>query len=414
MERRNPMNLASHEVNTHRPLVFFDFMTHYGGSFQSTVLLLSKLQEHTDVAVVDVYGACAQYIADLHELGIKTVKLFPSWSGRTTIGGRDNRMRRIQQLLLSIPSQIDIALRLRAVLRTMKPRALWVNSEKALFTAWLAAPRSLPLAVYVRGELQAIRPLCFFAWRRANGAIGVSQESLSYLRTTTFAQRNLHVVYNGADVDRTIERARPAPVGALFHHPGCLRVVIPGRLTPEKGHEIGMQAVARFIEQGGRAELCIAGDVMPGASSDYFESLLALRSKLKMDEYIHFLGWRNDILSVLRVADIVVLTSHFGEGLPRSLIEAMSLGKPVIATRSGGVPELVRDGLDGYLVEIGDIDGITKALSLLQSPADRKEMGLAGAQRIRSVFRLEAQSRQFLKVMDQIAYESGSNAMYYS
>ncbi len=396
------MSPVSNDIDTRRPLVFFDFMTHYGGSFQSTVLLLSKLQEHTDVVVVDVYGACAQYLADLHKLGIKTVKLFPSWSGRTSIGGRSNWMSRVQQLFLSIPDQIGIALRLRAVLQTIKPRALWVNSEKALFTAWLAAPRSLRLAVYVRGEFPAIRPLCFFAWRRANGAIGVSQDSLRYLRTTKFAQRNLHVVYNGADVDSSIERARPEPAGAVFRHPGCLRVVIPGRLTPEKGHEIGMQAVARFIEQGGRAELCIAGDVMPGAPSDYFESLLTLRSKLKMDENIHFLGWRNDMLSVMRVADIVLLTSHVGEGLPRSLIEAMSLSKPVIATRSGGVSELVRDGVDGYLVEIGDIDGITKALSVLQSPDCRKEMGVAGARRIRSTFSLEKQSRLFLKVMDEM------------
>jgi glycosyltransferase involved in cell wall biosynthesis len=402
MEGHNAMNLVSHDIDTRRPLVFFDFMTHYGGSFQSTVLLLSKLQEYTDVVVIDVYGACAQYLADLHKLGVKTIKLFPSWSGRTSIGGKNNRLRRVQRLLLSIPDQMSIALRLRTVLQTIKPRALWVNSEKALFTAWLAAPRSLPLAVYVRGELPAIRPLCFFAWRRANGAIGVSQDSLRYLRITNFAHHNLHVVYNGADVDRTIERARPEPAGEVFHHPSCLRIVIPGRLVPEKGHEIGMQAVARFIEQGGRAELCIAGDVMPGAPSDYFESLLTLRSNLKMDENIHFLGWRNDMLSVMRVADIVLLTSHFGEGLPRSLIEAMSLSKPVIATRCGGVSELVRDSVDGYLVEIGDIDAITKALSILQSPRCRKEMGVAGAQRIRSTFSLETQSKLFLKMIDDM------------
>jgi len=396
------MTLVSHPIDMRRPLVFFDFMTHYGGSFKSTILLLSKLQEHTDIVVVDVYGACAQYIDDLHKLGIKTVKLFPGWSGRTSIGGRNNPLRRVWRLLLSIPDQISIALRLRAVLQTIQPRALWVNSEKALFTAWLAAFRSLPLTVYVRGELPAIRPLCFFAWRRANGAIGVSQDSLRYLHTTKFAHRNLHVVYNGADVDRTIEHARPEPVGEVFRHPGCLRVVMPGRLSPEKGHEIGIQAVARFIEQGGRAELCIAGDVPPGAPWDYFESLLTLRSKLKMDENIHFLGWRNDMLSVMRVADIVLLTSHFGEGLPRSLIEAMSLGKPVIATRCGGVSELVRDGVDGYVLEKCDIDGIAKALSVLQSPGCRKEMGLAGAQRIRSTFSLEAQSRLFLKAMNEV------------
>jgi glycosyltransferase involved in cell wall biosynthesis len=164
-----------------------------------------------------------------------------------------------------------------------------------------------------------------------------------------------------------------------------------------------MQAVARLIEQGGRAELCIAGDVPPGVSSDYFESLLSLRSKLKMDEHIHFLGWRTDLLPVMRVADTVLLTSHFGEGLPRSLIEAMSLGKPVIATRCGGISELVRDGVDGYHLDKGDIDGIAKALSVLQSPDCRKELGVAGMQRIRSAFSLETQSRLFLKVIDEMS-----------
>jgi len=205
-----------------------------------------------------------------------------------------------------------------------------VDQQKALFVAWLAAPRDLPIAVYVRGELQGIFPYCEWAWRRVDAAIGMSTSSLQYLHSTRYAHGNLQVIYSGIDVDSTLDRARLGPKDFPGTSATAHRLVFPAHLGgPAKGHECGIRAVARFIEAGGQARLLICGSVPPGASSECCNMMRRLASALKVQEYVHFLGYRDDILSVMAKSDIVFLPS-FTEGVPRSLMEAMALAKPVI------------------------------------------------------------------------------------
>jgi glycosyltransferase involved in cell wall biosynthesis len=88
--------------------------------------------------------------------------------------------------------------------------------------------------------------------------------------------------------------------------------------------------------------------------------------------------------------------------MPRSLMEGMALAKPVIATRVGGIPELVRDGTDGILVNPGDIEALVKALNVLSDLDVRKQMGNSGQQRIRQSFSVSRQAKEFLSTMDAL------------
>jgi glycosyltransferase involved in cell wall biosynthesis len=382
------------------PLAFFDFAASYGGSFRSTAQLACALARHTEVVVIDTYGDCASYIGDLKASGTPMHVLSPGWPGRTTIGGA-SRLERLRRIASAGPDMVSVAARLRCALHTLKPRALWVNSEKALFTAWLAAPRDLPIAIYVRGELPKIRRYCALAWRRANAAIGISQESLRYLSTTRYAHGNLQVVYNGIDVDRTIEQAKPEP-RELPSGNGGLRVVFPASIgSPLKGHEIGIRAISAFIESGGQADLWICGEVPLGAPTGFYKHMQQLTADLGLGSHVHFLGSRHDILSIMARSDIVLLPS-FTEGLPRSLLEAMALAKAIIGTRVGGIPELVRDGIDGILVDPGDIRALVGALSVLHAPDIRTRMGKSGQDRARVSFSLEQHASRFLYVMDSL------------
>ena len=93
-------------------------------------------------------------------------------------------------------------------------------------------------------------------------------------------------------------------------------------------------------------------------------------------------GWRGDIPDVLAASDIVALPSRFGEGCPNAVLEAMAAGKPVVATRAGGTPEVVVDGETGLLVRPGDVEGLAAALQRLAAdPALRRRMGSAGQAR---------------------------------
>lgn len=105
----------------------------------------------------------------------------------------------------------------------------------------------------------------------------------------------------------------------------------------------------------------------------------------KLLQYVHFLGKmpHHRALQVTAESTVFVLSS-FEEGLPISLVEAMALGKPVVATKVGGVPEIVKDGVNGLLVPQGEPEQMTDALlKLLSNPKIRKEMGTTAAESVK-------------------------------
>jgi glycosyltransferase involved in cell wall biosynthesis len=384
------------------PLAYLAYTYVHGGGSHSTVQILRELVGVTHLTVIDVYGGCAEYLADVEQLGVSPVVLFPNYAGRTTIG-ENNSIRRGWRMACAFPHLLQTAARLRRVLRNIRPRALWVDDEKALFIAWLALLQEpeLPLAYFVRTELPRIRLSCALAWRRVDAALGVSADSLRYLRSTSLAQGNLHVTRSGIDWQATLDRARPEPPGVPARERGTMHVVYPAVFSPHKGHPTGIQAVARYVRAGGRIKLLLCGDLPPEVSTAYRDQIVELTHELGLQEHVHFLGWRTDVLSIMARADVVMLTSYV-EGLPRSLLEAMTLGRPVLATRVSGTPELVRDGVDGLLVEPGDVDGTFQALTALSDPDTRERMGQAAQHRIRTEFTPARQMQIFLQVMNAI------------
>ena len=102
---------------------------------------------------------------------------------------------------------------------------------------------------------------------------------------------------------------------------------------------------------------------------------------------IHLAGWRADGAALIGALDVFVLPSLRREGLPRTVIEAMSQQVPAVVTDSGGSPELIEDGVSGRIVASGDADALARATDeLLGDPQRRKQMGIAAEQRIRTCF----------------------------
>jgi glycosyltransferase involved in cell wall biosynthesis len=97
---------------------------------------------------------------------------------------------------------------------------------------------------------------------------------------------------------------------------------------------------------------------------------------------MHLLGWRNDIPEILNAIDVLVLTSLW-EGLPRVFPQAMAAGVPVVATRVDGAPEAIKDGVNGFLLDPGDIEGLArKTISLIQSPLPLSSMVIQNRQMV--------------------------------
>lgn len=158
--------------------------------------------------------------------------------------------------------------------------------------------------------------------------------------------------------------------------PAAPRIVCVGRLVEQKGQLLLIDAVAALAAKGIELELVLGGD---GPMRPQIEA--AIKSH-KLENRVRITGWisNEQVRSEMLAARIVVMAS-FAEGLPVALMEAMALGRPVVTTYVAGIPELVRNDINGWLVPAGDISALADALAeALRTPTDRLEtMGRNGA-----------------------------------
>ena len=138
-----------------------------------------------------------------------------------------------------------------------------------------------------------------------------------------------------------------------------------GRLSDEKGFDLLIDAFALLVRQGLDAKLMIAGEGPEQAA------LQQQINSLGMSDRIRLVGFCEDTRRYLESLDIFVLSSH-REGLPNVVLEAMAVGVPVIATRVGGVPRLVTDGVDGRLIDSGSVDQIANEIKKLASSPEQR------------------------------------------
>jgi len=163
--------------------------------------------------------------------------------------------------------------------------------------------------------------------------------------------------------------------------------VFVGRPIREKGLPELLQAFARVREQLPGARLLLIGATMMGSGNpDGLEEVRGWVNDWGIEDAVHLAGMRTDVERLLRGADLLVLPSH-REGMPRSILEAMATGLPVVATDIRGCREEVVDGETGLLVPIHDPVRLADAiLRILDDPEKRRAMGDAGRRRVEELF----------------------------
>src|SRR5207247_829574 len=161
---------------------------------------------------------------------------------------------------------------------------------------------------------------------------------------------------------------------------GTRLVGIVGRIFPVKNHALFLESAARTAAQEPAASFVVVGD---GALRPTLEKQAR---ELGITDRVLFTGWRQDLPRICADLDVLVVSSD-NEGTPVSAIEAMAAGCPVVATRVGGLPDLITDGETGCLVSPRDPDGLaTAVLALLQDPQVASRMGQAGRAVVRERF----------------------------
>jgi glycosyltransferase involved in cell wall biosynthesis len=224
-----------------------------------------------------------------------------------------------------------------------------------------------------------IRPVLAWTLRSASGLTAISEDCKVHALHAGANESSISVVMNGAD----LRRFSPATADTAAAPFGPRMIFACRQLFPRKGIRFLIEAVAKLRPKYPDINLIIAGDGFERPS------LEQLAKDLGMGDRTQFLGWvaNKDLPQYFRGCAVSVIPSlEEGFGIPAA--EAMGCEIPVVATDAGGLPEVVADGVTGFVVPKGDADALAKSIDCLLADAElRKRMGKAG--RIRAVERFD-------------------------
>lgn len=202
-------------------------------------------------------------------------------------------------------------------------------------------------------------------------------ERKDYIKLLVSGDAKLTTIHSGVDVETFMNPVIDLKEKrkSLNIKPGDRVVGTVGWLLPIKGPVYLLKAMPQVWQKNPDVKLVFVG------KGELESELKAVADDMGARDRVLFLGWRDDVHEVMSVFDIFVLPS-LNEGMGRVIVEAMAAGKPVVASKTGGIPDLVIDGETGILVEPGDSEGLAEAINhLLKSPDLRQTMGQEGRKR---------------------------------
>ncbi len=236
-------------------------------------------------------------------------------------------------------------------------------------------------------------------WALTDRVVAVSEDARRELvRHNRIRADKIRVIINAIDLTGyKAETPRSAEGRRELGIPDGVPVCgIVGRLSPEKDHRTLLVAFDTLRQSGSSAHLVIVG------GGPLEGELKSLAQSLGLAARVHFLGFRSDVAELLPLFDLFVLSST-EEGISLTLIEAMAAGRPIVATRVGGNPEVVVHGETGLLVEAGQPAALAAALgSLLGDPDMRTRMGRRGREVALQRFDIERLIDEYQAIYNEI------------
>jgi glycosyltransferase involved in cell wall biosynthesis len=180
-------------------------------------------------------------------------------------------------------------------------------------------------------------------------------------------------------------------------------IVMVALLRPRKGPDVLIRAMQKVVERRPDTYLLVVGSDDMSEEPGFGGKLRRMAVDLGLEEKIVFAGFRNDIPSILKGCDLMALPSRFGEGLPMVILEAMAAGVPVIASSVEGVPEVIEDGVTGFLVGPGDMEELAgRIISVLGDPRCLREVSEKARRMVMSDFDGHTQARRVEALYRQV------------
>jgi glycosyltransferase involved in cell wall biosynthesis len=359
-----------------------------GGSLTGILHLLRGLDRERFAPSMVLYEHKPSVEADLARAGVP-VHVLPD----LPVPSADGRRGRLGRALLRASDLLGVvfprAKALAAIIAAEKPAVVYLaNGLTANLDGVVAAARcGVPVVCHEKGY-RRVGPVERFLSRWVDVCIGMTEHVTEHYATRGVRPGRLVTVYDG--IDRADFRpGGGAAVRAELGIPADAPVIgLVGHIQEWKGQRLVVEAFARVRARWPALRCLLVGGVHRQGEG-YAQALQARIAELGLAQAVVLTGERADVAACLDAMDVAIHASVKPEPFGRVLIEAMALGRPLIAPREGGPLAIVDDGVTGLLVEPRDVDALAVAIeTLIGDDERRRAMGVAALRRVDEVFDL--------------------------
>ncbi|MBO4573976.1 MAG: glycosyltransferase [Bacteroidales bacterium] len=224
----------------------------------------------------------------------------------------------------------------------------------------------------------------------------IVSNSHSGLKAKQTPDKKSRVIYNGYDFSRQHNLRAEDDLRRELGLANQAIVSMASRVSPQKDIEMLVRVASRLGDNGKNIVILMLGD---GPQLEYYRRFV----KDKSIPNIIFLGYRNDVESIIHISTLCILCSKYEEGVSNSIMESLADGKPVIATEGGGTNEIVFSGENGFLVKPGDDESMAQKIEyLIDNPEECNQMGRRAIEIINKKFLLSHMVEEYIKLYNEL------------
>jgi glycosyltransferase involved in cell wall biosynthesis len=352
-------------------ILYVDETTGFGGGMVALRNLVAALDPAKYEAAIALRAENARVRAYLRDKLPRGVKVFavrrwafsqPAWPRRLGAQGAALAAR-AQWLLTFLADGLPTALRIASVAKRWKADAIHTNEQLLTNVAGILAARLAGVPCFSHNRMFGVNArLARYFLPLVAHCFAISEFIRKDLILGGASPSRITVVYDGVDLDQFSPGACAADVRReMGITPDRCVAGIFGRLVEWKGHEFFLRALALALREAPSLFGMVVGDTSP-RGGPLMQRLKGLCRELGIGDRLVFTGYRTDVARLMSATQIVVAPSVEPEPAGLVNFEAMALSRPIIATRVGGIPELVADGVNGLLISVGDVAGFAEAL----------------------------------------------------
>ena len=356
-----------------------------GGAERDLIALLKTLDRHRWEPHVVCPGT-GPFREQLHALAVPThVLSLPPWRKPLAVFQRRSAVGRLGALV----GQLDPAI--------IHVNDIWwvPHTVRAIATR---TSNPVPIVAHVRQEIEPAK-VRRYELDRVETVIAISRQIEESLIAGGVSVKNVRTLYSGIDLSEGLLTRNDQAIRRMIGLPsGAVLLGTVANLFQRKGYEVMLRALPAIVHAVPTVHYMIVGS----DDHDYADRLKRLTHELKIADRVHIVGFQDPVQPFLASLDLYVHPALM-EGFGIAVVDAMAMGKAVVATTTGGLPEVVAQGETGLLVPPGDVESLAATVvSLLQDRVRREQMGFCGRARAYERFSLGASVAQVEHLYDEV------------